>query len=378
MSFGTLALIGVCGLLGPLASAAAGGRIPTVVGELLAGIAVGRTGLGWLNADDPTLAFLSEVGLAMLMLNVGMNVPLREGSLRASLLGGALRALAVGAVAVGAAALIAPIDGVGHLAVYAVLIASGSAAVVLPVAQERGLAGPHVLAVIAQVTVADIAATLAIPFVLRPDAATSALAGAALVGGCLGVTFVLARALRSMGAVRALRRQGKRRRWAIDLRVSLIVLFGLAWIADRTGAGVLTAGFGAGLLVAAIGGPKRLSTEVLGVAGGLFIPLFFVSLGAELDLRGVVEQPAALELAVALAALTVAVHVCVALATRQRASLGLLASAQLGVPSAVTALGLRERVLRPAEAAAIIAAAIASLAACALGAALLARQPPPA
>jgi len=41
----------------------------------------------------------------------------------------------------------------------------------------------------------------------------------------------------------------------------------------------------------AIGGPKRLSTEVLGVAGGFFVPLFFVVLGARLDLRGVFAHP---------------------------------------------------------------------------------------
>ncbi len=41
-------------------------------------------------------------------------------------------------------------------------------------------------------------------------------------------------------------------------------------------------------MVASIGGPKRLSNEVLGIAGGFFIPLFFVVLGARLDLRGLV------------------------------------------------------------------------------------------
>ena len=37
MSLGTLALIGICGLCGPLLSAGARGAIPAVVGEILAG-----------------------------------------------------------------------------------------------------------------------------------------------------------------------------------------------------------------------------------------------------------------------------------------------------------------------------------------------------
>ena len=45
------------------------------------------------------------------------------------------------------------------------------------------------------------------------------------------------------------------------------------------------AGFGVGLVVAAIGGPKRLSREVLGLGQAFLVPLFFVLLGARIDLR---------------------------------------------------------------------------------------------
>jgi Kef-type K+ transport system membrane component KefB len=253
-----------------------------------------------------------------------------------------------------------------------VLIGSGSAAVVLPVIQERRLAGPAVLAVIAQVTVADVAATVAIPFVLRPGRAPEVAAGTLLIGVCVVTVYTLARALASVGRVRAFRRQGKRRRWAIDLRVALIVLFGLGWVAQRTGASLLIAGFGAGLMVAAIGGPKRLSTEVLGVAGGFFVPLFFVVLGARIDLRGVVVHPAMLGLAVALVLVTIAAHVLAARLGPQPLATGLLTSAQLGVPAAIVALGLPTHVINAAQAGAIVAASMISLAVCAAGAWLLA------
>src|SRR5262249_37570648 len=163
------------------------------------------------------------------------------------------------------------------------------AAIVLPVVQERRLESPAVLIVIAQVTVADIVTTIAIPFVLRPSQAGRVAAGSALIVCCVLGMFAFARATRHTEVVHALRRQGKKRRWAIDLRLSLIGLFFLSWIAERTGASLLIAGFGAGLMIAAIGGPKRLSTEVLGVAGGFFVPLFFVVLGARINLRAVIQ-----------------------------------------------------------------------------------------
>jgi Kef-type K+ transport system membrane component KefB len=198
--------------------------------------------------------------------------------------------------------------------------------------------------------------------------------GTALIFACLIAIFAAARLLRDIPAVHALRGESKRRRWAIDLRLALIVVFGLAWIAQRSGASLLVAGFGAGLMVAAVGGPKRLSTEVLGVAGGFFVPLFFVVLGARIDLRGVIQHPALLALALALAALTALVHVLAAQLTRQPRATGLIASAQLGVPSAIVALGLSEHVITSTQGAAVMIAALLSLAVCGLGAALLARQ----
>jgi Kef-type K+ transport system membrane component KefB len=307
----------------------------------------------------------------MLMLSAGMNVPLRERNLRASLGRGTRAAVVVAVLAVGAGLLASLIGGAGHPAVYAVLIASGSAAVVVPALQEARLKNETALTVMAQVTVADIAATLAIPFVLHPATAGRVAAGSALIGVSVIAIYAVSRETARVPAVHTLRRLGKRGRWAFDLRVALIVLFGLSWIAQVTGASILIAGFGAGLMIAAIGGPKRLSTEVLGIGGGFFIPLFFVLLGARIDLRGLVQHPATIGLALALVGLTVVVHVLGARLTRQPVAAGLLASAQLGVPAAIVALGLPAHVLTPAQGAAIITASLISLAVCGAGAALL-------
>ena len=96
----------------------------------------------------------------------------------------------------------------------------------------------------------------------------------------------------------------RQRHWALDLRLSLLVLFFLAWIAQKSGTSILIAGFGAGLMVALLGGPKRLSTQIRGIADGFFIPLYFVILGAQLDLHGLIQHPALLALTGALAMLT--------------------------------------------------------------------------
>jgi Kef-type K+ transport system membrane component KefB len=169
------------------------------------------------------------------------------------------------------------------------------------------------------------------------------------------------------------RELSKDQHWALDLRLSLAVLFLLAWLAQKSGTSVLMAGFGAGLMVAAIGGPKRLSTQMRGVADGFFVPLYFVFLGAQLDLRALVEGPSMLALAATLLALNVAIHVGAAAIVRHPPAAGLAASAQLGVPAAVASLGLSEHILSRPVATAIVAAAVASLGVCTLGVGLLLR-----
>jgi Kef-type K+ transport system membrane component KefB len=367
VSFEVLLVIVLAGLGGPLLAGAAGGFVPVVIGEILAGILVGPAVLGAIDPADGTLAFLGEIGFAMLMLTVGMHLPLRDPRLTAALRGGGLLAGIV-CVLVGPAALLAAsVAGTGHVAVYAVVLASGSAAVLLPALQETGIAGPEVMTVMAQVTIADVITILSVPIVLEPGRVGHAVLGGALVAIVVALLLGANRLLSAPNWLGHVRRLSKQRHWALDLRLSLLVLFLLAWIAQKGGTSILIAGFGAGLMVAVIGGPKRLSTQMRGVADGFFIPLYFVLLGARLDLAGLVDRPAMLALAAALAVLNIVIHLLAVVLTRRPIAGGLAASAQLGVPAAVASLGLSEHVLSTSAATAIVASALVSLGVCTLG-----------
>src|SRR5262249_55850322 len=139
--------------------------------------------------------------------------------------------------------------GTHHAAIYALLLASGSAAVLLPELEEQGLLDePRALTVMSQVALADVGAIVALPLVLQPSRALRAALGGLLVAACVLVLFGLARLLHRRHWVRELRRWSKRRGWALDLRVSLLVLFGLVWVAQRSGTSILVAGFGVGLV----------------------------------------------------------------------------------------------------------------------------------
>ncbi len=243
----------------------------------------------------------------MLMFTAGMHIPVREPELVRRLGRGALAAAAAGVLAIGAGIATARIVGVPHPAIYVVILASGSAAVLVPSLHEAGLLNQSEgLVVAAQIAVADVVAIVAVPLVLQPNRATHALLGALAVAACAVLLYFAIRSLHGAAWIGRIRALSKKREWALDLRLSLLVLFGLAWLATRTGTSVLVAGFAVGLVVAAIGGPKRLSRQVVGVAQGFFVPLFFVVLGAQIDLRAFGTHGSLVELAALLIVFNVA------------------------------------------------------------------------
>ena len=168
MSFGVLSVIVLAGLAGPLLGASGRVFVPVMVGELLAGLVLGASGFRWLNPDQPTTAFLADIGFAMLMFAAGMHVPIRHPALLPRIRRGALAALLTASLAIAAGVMAARVTHVGHPGIYAVVLASGSAAVLVPCLDEFGLLHDGTaLVVAAQVALADVASIVAVPLVLR-------------------------------------------------------------------------------------------------------------------------------------------------------------------------------------------------------------------
>ena len=107
---------------------------------------------------------------------------------------------------------------------------------------EARLTGLPALTVIGQVTIADVLTILAIPLVLQPDRVANTARGGACRRRCRRGLLRGPLAL-PKGWTHRLRKRSKQRRWALDLRLSLLVLFTLSWIAQKSGTSVLIAGF---------------------------------------------------------------------------------------------------------------------------------------
>lgn len=360
MDFGTLALIVAAGLLGPLLSARRRWNIPVVVGALLAGVLLGRTGLQVLDTTDPTFTFLADIGFALVMFVAGSHVPIRDPRLRQGIGLGLVRAALVGAVATAAGLGLAAVFGTGNGPIYAVLMASSSAAIVLPVVDSLGLAGPPVLQLLPQVAVADAACIVALPLVIDPARAGRAAIGALAVVAVATVMFVLLWWGERSGLRLRLHRISEHRKFALELRLSLLALFALAAVARWAHVSIMLAGFALGLAVAAIGEPRRLARQLFAISDGFFAPLFFVWLGASLAVRDLAQRPSLILLGVLLGLGALVVHLAGVL-TGQRVTMAALSCAQMGVPVAAATLATQLGLLGPGEAPALILGALITI-----------------
>lgn len=370
MSFAILALIGVLALLGPALASIPRLRLPLVIGELGAGVLIGSSGLHLVSSANPTFSFLASIGFALVMFEAGSHVPVRQRALRAALWRGLARAGMVGLLAVLVGLVLSRLAGTGHAALYAVLMASSSAALVLPILDSQKLtADTATLPLLAQVAIADTVCIVALPLAIDPHHALRAALGGLALAAAAGVLFLIMRQLQRDGWRHRLQSFSKRRRFALELRVDLVVLFTLAALAVRTHVSVMLAGFSYGLVMAGVGEPRRLARQLFALTDGFLGPLFFVWLGASLNLSEVGHQPRYLLLGIALGAGAVLVHL-VTSATGLSAGAALLSSAQLGVPVAAATLGTQLHLLHPAEAPALIVGAVVTIAATTLGASL--------
>ena len=362
-----LAGIIVASLFGPLLATPRHTRVPVVIGELAVGVVIGTTGLRWVHPNDPLLTFLAQAGFALVMLIAGSHVPLGNPALRKAFGRGLLLAAVTGVVAVPAGAALSAMAHTHHTALYAVLLASSSAAIVMPIIADQGLSGDRVLTLMAQVAIADIACIVALPLAVDPSRAARSAVGTVIVLAVAGLLFIVLRELAERDLIAKLHAASVRRTFGIEMRLSLAALFGLAGLAVNVHVSVMLAGFAFGLILAGLGTPRRLGSQLFAVTEGFLGPVFFVWLGSSLDLRALAHHPRLLVLTVGLAAANIVIH-ALARFFGQPLPFAILAGAQLGVPVAAVALGTRSLLLAPGEGGAILGAAVLSLAAAACAA----------
>ncbi|MGY1739118.1 MULTISPECIES: cation:proton antiporter [unclassified Blastococcus] len=375
VSFTNLLVIAVVAAAVPLALGWAPRlRVPSVVLEIVAGVVLGPSVLGWVEVDLP-VQVLALVGLAFLLLLAGLEIDLRALRGRSLALAGAGAGyvLSLGlAVAVGLGA--GALDWTPSPLFLAVALTATALGLVIPVLKDAGqVASPVGQTAIAGASVADFSAIVLLTLLFSTSgggagATAAVLAGFGVLVAVLAV--VLGRVGMSMRLGEVLVRLQDT---TAEIRVRLVVvlLFGFVVLAERFGLELLLGAFLAGALVGLLDRDSathpylRVKLEAIGF--GFLIPVFFVASGVRLDLRGLVEEPSALlRVPVFLAVLLVvrglpALLQVRTLGRRGAAAVGLLQATSL--PFLVTAVQIGEATgrLDPVTGAALVCAGLLSV-----------------
>lgn len=259
---------------------------PAVLGELVAGVLLGTSVVGLVDPKNEVLHLLAEIGVVILLFEIGLETDLRK----LMQVGGASAVVAVVGVVLpfalgygvcrllGLGNLVAIVAGATLTATSVGITArvlsdlnrlqEPESQIILGAAVIDDVIGLVILAVVAglaqgqEVTAFGVAMTTAMAF--------GFLAGTLLIGRLIVPPLV-----------RFVSR--------VDLpgtptMLAVMLAFGLAWLASVVGSAMIIGAFAAGLLLR--GTPKAHDVE-RGVAhlGHFFVPIFFVSVGAAVDIR---------------------------------------------------------------------------------------------
>ena len=370
--FDTLALLTAVGFAGPLLASIPRLRIPVTIGELIAGLVIGKTGFGLVDDANPTFQLLANIGFALVMFVVGSHVPVRDPEMRSAVPLALARAILAGAVAAVFGFGLATALGTGHAALYGVLMASSSAAMTLPMIDSLRLQGPQVLSVTAQIAIANTACIVLLPLVIDFSQASTAALGGLAVTGCAVVVYVVMRAGDRSGWRQRMHDYSHKQQLALELRTNLLVLFGLSALAVSTDVSIMLAGFALGLAIAMVGEPRRLARQLFGITEGFFGPLFFVWLGASLQVRELGSHPKFILLGVGLGLGGALAH-CAGRFLGQPLTFAVMSCTQLGVSVAAATIGTQRHLLAAGEASALMFGALLTIAATSVAGTLAAR-----
>jgi Kef-type K+ transport system membrane component KefB len=300
LGFGGLLVVTLIAVIAPLvARAIRHVQIPGVVLEIVAGIIVGPSVLGWVEVDQP-IAVLALVGLAFLLFLAGLEIDLqllRGDLLRLPLTGFACTLVLGLAAGFGFDAL----GWVSSPLFVAVALSATSLGLVVPVLKDAGEADqPLGRYTIAGATIADFAAVILLSFLFSESegSAASMLVTFGLFGVVIAaVAFALAGAGRNI-RVGTVLVQLQDTTAEIRVRIAVALLVGFVALAAEVGLELILGAFIAGAVLGLVdrdtADHPHLRLKLDAVGYGFVIPAFFVSSGLRFDLEALTESPAAL------------------------------------------------------------------------------------
>jgi Kef-type K+ transport system membrane component KefB len=337
---------------------------PPVVAEILAGVAIGPSVLDLVGPDE-TLRVLGEIGVILLLLQVGMEMDLGEL--------GAVGRASVSVAVVGVVLPMAAGFGVSELFGYdaktALFLGAALAATSVGITARvfsdlRALASVEARTVLGAAVADDVLGLVILTVVVRivSEGTVSVLS----VLGIFAVALAFLVATTAVGARAApplfqfLHRYARSTGTVVALALAFTLAF--AELADAAQLAPIVGAFVAGLSLSRSSVSDRITRDLAPV-GHLFIPVFFLQIGIDVDIAAFFD-PTVLGIAAALLAVAVAGKLAAAVGAfgspgdKRLIGLGMIPRGEVGLIFAT--IGLREAILDQDQYAALLLVVLAT------------------
>jgi Kef-type K+ transport system membrane component KefB len=362
---GLLAVLAVVALV-PFLVRAVHGRVPAVALLMLGGIAVGPSGLGWLQ-PNPAIDLFEKIGLGLIFALIGLTIDQKTLGDTAGRLGflGWLATLAIGTLL---ATLLPLGDGLRPLALVVALSSTAFSTLFVILKDSGEWEAPLGRLLRSAGTWGQLGPVLAVALLLgSADPRATALS----VGLVVLVAWLLARVPGQISGHRAWAwlREVVAATPATPLQLLYLLIVGLIALSSVLGVNILMGAILAGLVMRRFIVDPQTSASLKHLeasAQGLFIPLFFVVAGSRLDLASVVAHPwgplLCLMGIVVIRGLPQFLLYCRALPDRrERLRFCLLVSQSLNLPIVVASLEVQAGLMSPQVEAALVGGSLLSV-----------------
>ena len=374
VSFTGLLIVAVVAFAAPLLLALTPARsLPAIVLEIVIGIVIGPSVLGWVNIDLP-ISILSVLGLAFLLFLAGLEVELERLRGRLLMFVGLAFLLSLGLALLVGYGLYAAGQVVSPLLIAIILVAT-SLGIVIPVLKDAGeSASDFGQLVIAGAMFAEFGSIVLLTLFFSGEA-TSTSTKLVLLGGfallACGFVFVILRLDRSKRITAALLRLQDTTA-QIRVRGAFMLLVASVVLASVLGLETILGAFVAGVILRLVDGDRMMThpqfrQKLEAVGFGVFIPIFFVASGIRFDLAALFSNPATiLRVPIFLVALLLVRGVPALLyrplvGSRRSIVAGLLQATSLTFIVAASQIGMELGLITKATGAALIAAGLLSV-----------------
>ena len=332
--------------------------LPVVVGEIFAGVLIGASGFG-LVVESEILTVFSDIGLAFLMFLAGLEIDFdrlfgkrNRGNGPNLLLLSFLVYLLTLALALPGGFILNSLGLGGNPWLFAFILSATSLGVLLPVLKQREMTNtPAGQAIFYTAMLADFVTVvlLTLFIIVLNQGLDMEVFSIGLLFLAFFLVYRLAGGFFRIPGVSRILDEMSQVTVQIKVRGAIAILMGFVVLAISLGLELILGAFLAGMIISLLKTPEDsdLVHKLEAFGFGFFVPVFFIMVGVNLDLRSIFQSPQELLLIPVILGISLVVKIVPALlfrrilSWRETFAVGTLLNTHLSLEIAVAVIGLQ-------------------------------------